>query len=388
MDKYVADRFSNFTKSKIRQMFYLAGEYDDVVNLAIGEPDFDTPEFIINSALQDALDGYTHYTHTAGFAELREVIADKFRSDNDLDVQADQVMATVGANNAMALSMLATLNLGDEVLFPDPGFPNYSVQIQLGGGVPVPIRTDESNGFQMTPESLREAITSKTKAILVNSPNNPTGAVYSEEILAGIAEVARENDLLVYSDEVYESFVYSGQHYSIASFEGMSERCITINALSKSHAMTGWRLGYATGPKTIIDAMIKLNEKINTCPSSVAQRAALAALQGPIEPVQEMARAYEERRDILVDGLNELPGVSCYKPRGSFYVFPNIKDLGITCDDAAMQILEKARVVSVPGSGFGSAGKGYLRMCCTVSKEEITEAVRRLKDAFENGLIG
>lgn len=362
-------------------MFNLAQKYKDAVNLSVGEPDFDTPKHVIEAAIKAMRKAYTHYTPNAGLKEFREAAAEKVKIKNGIDADPEtEVMATVGAMGGLSLAILTIVDPGDEVLIPDPGFPSYKAQVILAGGRPVSYTLREENGFLIDVEEVKKLITEKTKAIILNTPSNPTGSVLSEKLLRAISEIAIEKDLIVISDEAYEAIVYDGlRHVSIASLPDMKERTISIFTLSKTYAMTGWRIGYAIASKNIISQMTKLQEHISAHPSSISQMAAVAALKGRDDCVKQMVAEYNKRRELLLKGLSEIPGFKCAKPQGAFYVFPSIRDFNMSSEEFAMQMLEKARVVVVPGTAFGEHGEGYIRISYATSKEMLADALSRIK---------
>jgi len=371
--------------SGVRKMFNYARKYSDVINLSLGEPDFDTPQHIIKAAIEAMKKGYTHYTPNAGLIEFREAVAEKLRKENGIDVDPEtEVIATVGAMGALSLAMLTIVNPGDEVLIPNPGFASYEAQVILAEGKPVSYSLNEDEGFDINAEEIAGLITNKTRAILVNTPSNPTGSVLSEKSLKKIAEVAIENDLLVISDEAYEAITYDNfRHVSIASLPDMKDRTISIFSFSKTYAMTGWRIGFAAANEEIIRQMTKLQEHLAAHPSSISQMAAIAALRGPKDHIKKMVKEYSERRELIMEELAEIPEIKCFRPQGAFYVFPNIKAFKMSSEDFAMHILEKARVIIVPGTAFGNNGEGYVRISYAASKEEISRAMTRMKQALK-----
>ncbi len=371
--------------SGIREMFDLARKYKDVINLSVGEPDFDTPRHILDAAADAMKAGYTHYTPNAGLLELREAIAGKLNRENKIDADPEtEIIATVGGMGALSLAMLALINPGDEVLIPDPGFVCYKAQVLLSSGKAVSLPLREESEFRFDTSDVASRISSKTKALIVNSPSNPTGAVMKEEEMRKVAEIALQNDLIVISDEAYESILYDGaRHLSIASLPEMKERTVSIFTLSKTYAMTGWRIGYAIASKETVLEMTKLQEHLVAHPSSISQKAAVAALKGPQDFVEKMVKEYEGRRNLIYKEVNKIDGIASLKPRGAFYLFPNIRRLGLSSIDLAMYTLKKARVVTVPGTAFGDYGEGYLRLSYATSKEKIGEAISRIREATE-----
>lgn len=377
---YLSDIALNYPASGIRKMFDLAQKYDDVVKLTVGEPNFDTPQNIKNAAKRAIDEGYTHYSPNAGLPELREAIAKEYLKYSR-DYTLENVMITVGGMEAITMCLIATVNLGDEVIIPDPCFPNYVGQVMVAGAKPVSVPVYEENDFSIKAEDIEKAITPKTKAILLNSPSNPLGSVITKEEIIKIAELVKKYDLIVYSDEVYDKIIFDDfEYFSIAQIPEVRDQVLVINSFSKSHAMTGWRIGYIVGHKDIISAMPKLQEGIVSCVSTFTQRAALEALQGSQDEVKKMHSDYLRRRDILIDGLNSIPGISCKKSPGSFYAFANIKALGVSSEQFAEDLVKHARVVVVPGSAFGSMGEGYFRTVFANSDENLKEAVRRIDE--------
>ena len=370
----------NYPASGIRRMFDLAAKYDDAIKLTLGEPNFDTPANIKQAAKKAIDDGYTHYNPNAGLLELREVIADYYKKYS-MQYSFDNVMVTVGALEALTLSLMTTVDPGDEVIVPDPCFPNYIGQIMLAGAIPVSVPVYEENDFKIRAMDIKRAVTSRTKGIVLNSPSNPLGSVLDRDEIARIAQVAEENDLLVYSDECYERLLYDGQEYfSMAQLPEALKRVLVINSLSKTYAMTGWRIGFVVGSQEIISNMPKIQEGIVSCVSTFTQKAAIEALTGPQTAVDDMVANYRRRRDILIDGLNGIPGFKCNKSPGSFYAFANIKEFGKTSMEFAEELIRGARVVTVPGSAFGKMGEGYLRLVFANSDENLKEAVSRISN--------
>lgn len=375
-------RALNSPPSGIRKMFELASKYDNVINLCIGEPGFTTPRNIIEAGKKALDEGYTKYTSNAGIIELRRVLAEKLENDNGIKADPDnELIVTTGAGEAIILSLMALVNEGDEVILSNPSWPNYLGHIATVGGVAVSVDTFEEDCFSLKAEAIKRAITDKTKVIIINSPSNPTGTVMEKEDLIEIGKIAKENNIMVISDEPYEKLIYDGEtHFSLASLDEFRDNVITINSFSKTYAMTGWRVGYAHGPKKIITAMVKLQENLSSCVNASAQVAAIEAITGPQDEVYKMVEEYRRRRDILVKGLNELKGVSCIVPKGAFYAFPNIKALGMSSEEVAERIIREVQVVTTPGSAFGTAGEGYLRLSFASSTEDILEALERLKN--------
>lgn len=374
-------RALNSPASGIREMFELANDYDNVINLCIGEPGFITPANVINAGKRALDEGHTKYTSNAGVIELRRVLAEKLKKDNGIEADPEnELIVTTGAGEAIVLTLLALVNDGDEVIIPNPSWPNYLGHIATVSGKAVLVETLEEEGFSLKAEAVKKAITDKTKVIIVNSPSNPTGAIIPKEELIEIGKIAKENDIVIVSDEPYEKLIYDGAtNFSLGSCEEFKDHVVTVNSFSKTYAMTGWRVGYAHGPEYIIKAMVKLQENLSSCVNSASQQACIEAITGSQDAVYEMVEEYRKRRDMLVSGLNELPGVSCIVPKGAFYAFSNIKKLGMTSSEVAKTIIREVQVVTTPGSAFGSAGEGYLRLSFASSMEDIVEALNRLK---------
>lgn len=350
-----------------------------VIHLEIGEPDFPTPTPIVN-ATKVALDqGFTHYGPNRGMLELRRAIADKLERDNGIKYDPEtEIVVTVGAAEALFDSMVAYINPGDEVIIFDPAFINYANCTVLAGGVPVFVPLREENGFQIDGEALRSAITAKTRMIILNTPHNPTGTVFTRESLQTVADIAQEFDLLVISDEIYEKITYGGKHYSIAAFPGMRERTITINGFSKAYAMTGWRLAYYAAPKSLITPMLKIHQYTTTCAPTFIQIGVAVGMKGAEPDIERMVNEFNRRRTYLVEALNSLSKVSCNEPQGAFYAFLNVKKLQKPAEEIADLLLSKAGVAAVPGTAFGPSGEGYLRLSYATSYDNIVEAVGRL----------
>jgi len=367
----------------IRRLFDLASGVKDIISLGIGEPDFDTPENIKEYA-KEALDkGYTHYGPNIGLPILREAIAEKLKRDNNIYADPEKnIIITVGANIGFLMSLSSFLKPGEEVLIPSPAFVSYAPATILAGGVPVEVPTYEENEFKVNVDDLKKYVTEKTRAIFINTPNNPTGTVLTRKDLEEIADFAVEHDLIIIADEVYEYIVYDGfKHFSIASLNGLFDRVITINGFSKTFAMTGWRLGYIVAHEKFIDKMVKLQMYTVTCPVTFIQYAAAKALRDKRswEAVEKMRREYNRRRLLVWKRLNEME-LRVFKPRGAFYIFPNIKKTGLTSQEFTEKLIRDAKVVVVPGNAFGKAGEGYIRISYATSYENLVEAMNRIED--------
>jgi aspartate aminotransferase len=356
-----------------------------VVHLQIGEPDFDTPANVVQAGIDALKGGHTHYTPSAGILPLRQAIVDYVRRAHGLEATPDQVVVTPGAKPVVFFAILALIEPGDDVLYPNPGYPTYESMIEYVGARAVPYRLREENDFRFDPDEFRATVTPKTRLIIVNSPQNPTGGVLERSDLEVIAEVAQERDIMVLSDEIYHRLIYEGEHVSIATLPGMQTRTILMDGFSKTYAMTGWRLGYGVMPEGLAKAMALLQVNSTACAADFTQIAAIEALSGPQTAVDEMIAQFRKRRDVIVDGLNRLPGVSCLKPRGAFYVFPNIKETGLSSSELASRLLEEAGVALLAGSGFGEHGDGYLRLSFANSIENIHLALESMHE-FLSGL--
>ena len=382
----IAARMNRMAPSGIRKVnekalaMERAGE--KVLHFEIGRPDFDTPEYIKRAAEQALADGKVHYTSNFGLMELRQAIADKLKRENSIDYKASEVLVTVGLSEAVFAVLAAILEEGDEILVPDPVWLNYINVPNLLGAKAVTYGLTEETGFQMNLEEVKAKITPKTRAIVIITPNNPTGGVLSEDVLKELAEIAVSNDLMVISDEVYERLVYDGaKHISIASLPGMKERTFTMNGMSKAYAMDGWRLGYVAAPEEYILAMNKFHQHNTTCAPNFVQVAAIAALNEEGDEVKEMVKEYQRRRDYAVKAINEIPGLHCECPKGAFYIFINCKSLNMKSADLSAYLLEEAKIALVPGDVFGPGGEGYLRMSFANSYENVVEGCAQLKKA-------
>ncbi len=362
----------------------------DIVNFGVGEPDFDTPEHIKEAAIKAIRDGFTKYTPVGGIDPLKDAIIEKLKKDNGLDYKRDEVIVSCGAKHSLYNIAQALYGPGDEVLIPSPYWVSYPDQVLLNDAVPVFVETLEEDKFMLKPEALETKITSRTKALILNSPSNPTGSIYDKKALEAIAALAVKHNLYIISDEIYEKLVYDGhQHFSIASFsKEVKERTIVVNGLSKSHAMTGWRIGYAAGPKDIIKSMANIQSQSTSNPASISQKAAVAALTGPQDFTAMMHAEFDKRRKFLVDGLNKIAGIKCLTPTGAFYAFPNVSALygkkagtrHITSSlDFALYLLEEAKVALVHGDAFGD--DKYIRISYATSMESIEKALVRIKEA-------
>ena len=377
---YLSKRVAGLKPSGIRKFFDIAATMKDVISLGIGEPDFTTPEPILQAGIRSLQEGETHYTSNWGKIELRQAIADNLKKLYGVSYNPEnEVIATVGVSEALYLTMVAILDPGDEVIIPTPCFVSYQAEVLLAGGVPVEIPAKLENNFQVDPDEIRAAITPRTKVIFVAYPSNPTGAVAERETLMQIATIAEQNDLLIISDEIYDRLVYGFEHVCVPALsESIKRRTILLGGFSKDYAMTGWRIGYACGPADIIKGLVRIHQYTIMSAPTTAQDAALEALKSGNTYVEEMVTEYDRRRKLLVNGLNRL-GLSTFEPRGAFYAFPNIRASGMDDETFAETLLKEEGVAVVPGNAFGPGGEGFVRACYATSYEKIEEAVRRME---------
>lgn len=377
MREFVARRVAGVAPSGIRRFFDIAATMDDVISLGIGEPDFVTPQPILKAGVNSLERGETHYTSNSGVYELREALASHLERLYGVSYDPEtQLLVTVGVSEALYLALTAALDPGDEVIVPTPCFVSYQPEVTFAGGTPVALPTSAADNFQVTAEQVERLITSKTKALLIGYPNNPTGAVMTRERLADLAHVAEKHDLLVISDEIYDRLVYDHEHVCFASIEGMKDRTVTLGGFSKDYAMTGWRIGYAAAPDSILSAMRKVHQYTIMSAPTTAQAAALEALQHGEEHVQKMVAEYDRRRRLIVDGLNSL-GLKTFEPRGAFYAFPNISAAGMDDEAFAETLLQEEKVAVVPGSAFAAEGH-FVRCSYATAYEKIEEALERM----------
>ena len=359
----------------------------EVIHLEIGEPDFDTPKHISEAAIKALREGHTHYGPAPGMPELRKAIAEATGKTRGLEYTPDEVVVTPGAKPIMFFTILALADEGDEVIYPNPGFPIYESVINFVGARAVPLPLLEEKEFNFDLKELERLITPKTKMIILNSPQNPTGGVLTHETLAGIADLVRDKDIMILSDEVYEFILYEGKHESIASFPGMREKTIILHGFSKTYAMTGWRLGYGVMPVWLAEKVTQLQVNSNSCPNSFIQYGGLAALTGPQDESVAMVAEFKRRRDVIVDGLNAIEGITCLRPKGAFYVFPNVTELvkrtGKSTKELADFFLEDAGVAVLSGTAFGEYGEGYLRLSYANSVENIQKALERMETSLK-----
>ena len=386
MSNFLAERMSQLGTETAFEMLAKARALEaqgrDIVHLEIGEPDFSTPSNVIEKGVECMRAGMTKYTPSAGIVEVRQTIADYIGRTRGYIVDPAEVVMTAGGKPIMFYSILALVDPGDEVIYPNPGFPIYESVIKFAGGKPVPIPLREENEFRMDIEELKKLITDKTKMLIINSPQNPTGGMLTEQDLKEIADLVVDRNIIVLSDEIYENIVYEGKSYSITSLPGMREKTIILNGFSKTYAMTGWRAGYGVMPKSLAGHISKLVTNSTSCLAGFTQMACIEALTGPQEEVKNRVEQFRIRRDIIVDGLNSIPKLKCLKPNGAFYVFPNIKQFGKTSAEMADYLLHEAGVATLNGSSFGIYGEGYLRMSYANSLENIEKAVERIAEAL------
>jgi len=377
---HISKRLETIPRSGIREIFDMARGIPDLVHLELGEPDFPMPDHITEAAIQALRNGFTKYTPNAGIEELREAISEKLKRENEIDAEPNgEILVTAGSMEALSMSILSTVNEGDEVVIPDPGYVSYLAQVLFAGGVPVPVPLMEDDDFRLTVENLQKVVTTKTRLLMMNHPSNPTGATSRQEDLKEIADFVTDRNILVLSDEPYERFIYpGGRHHSIAALPGMLERTITVFSFSKTYAMTGMRVGYAVSGRELIRQMTKLQEHYVACVNSVAQKAAIAALRGPQTCVDDMLREYTRRRDVVLDGLSRIQMITCRKPAGAFYAFPNISKSGQDSRTFVRNLLKEAKVATVPGVAFGKLGEGHIRLSFATSTENIKEALKRM----------
>lgn len=380
----LSEKVTKIQPSGIRKFFDIVSEMKDAISLGVGEPDFDTPWHIREEGIYSLEKGKTFYTSNSGLKELKvEICNYLYRRGKMTYHPMDEVLVTVGGSEAIDGALRAMLDQGDEVIIPQPSYVSYLPCVTLADGVPVILELEEKDQFKLTREKLLEAITDKTKILILPFPNNPTGAVMTYDDLNDIVDVILEHDLYVISDEIYSELTYCGEHVSIASFPGMKERTILINGFSKSYAMTGWRLGYAVGPKLIIEQMTKIHQFAIMCAPTTSQYAAVEALRHGDSDVEMMRTAYDQRRRFLIDAFQKM-GLECFEPFGAFYVFPSIKKFGMTSDEFATRLLKNEKVAVVPGTAFGDCGEGFLRISYAYSIENLKTALERIEHFVEN----
>jgi aminotransferase len=375
----ISGRVNRLSSSGIRKFFDLLASIEGVISLGVGEPDYATPWHITEAGIYSLDKGYTMYTSNSGMLELRQELSRYLKDGYNVSYDSDsELLITVGVSEALDLAMRAILNPGDEVIMPDPCYVAYESCVIMAGGEPVKVATNQENNFEIDAADIEAQITGKTKAILIGYPANPTGAVMSRDKLLQVAEVARRHRLLVISDEIYARLVYGVEHTCFASLPGAKENTILLSGFSKAYAMTGWRIGYAAASREIIDAMTKIHQYTMMCAPTMAQVAAIEALRTGESSVLEMVADYNQRRRVIVKGLNDI-GLTCFEPRGAFYAFPSIASTGMTSEEFAEKLLVEEKVAVVPGSAFGQCGEGYVRCCYATSLADIKEALSRMK---------
>lgn len=380
MKEFLSEKVLNLKPSGIRRFFDVANEIPGVISLGVGEPDFETPYHIREAGIQALQSGKTFYTSNSGLMPLRREIAAYAERRMGLAYDpASEVMITVGGSEAIDVALRTIINPGDEIIYIEPSFVSYMPCIKMADGVPVPIELRAENRFRLTPEQLEAAITPRSKALILIYPNNPTGAIMEREDLEALLEVIRKHHLLVISDEIYSELTYGKEHVSIASLPGMRDRTIVINGFSKSYAMTGWRLGYALGNHEIIREMVKVHQYVIMCAPTVSQYAAVEAMRNGDRDVEEMRESYDQRRRYLHHGLERLK-LPCFMPEGAFYMFPDIREFGMTSEEFALDLLNEEKVAVVPGSAFGECGEGFVRISYAYSIDELKEALRRIEN--------
>ena len=360
----------------------MEAEGREMVHLEIGEPDFDTPPNIIKAAINALKSGFTHYGPSAGLLDARKVFAAHITKDRGVEVRPENIVITPGAKPILFFSILALVDEGDEVIYPNPGFPIYESVINFVGAKPVPIPLREEKGFSFDVEELRALVNEKTKLIIINSPQNPTGGMLTKKDMKVVAELADKYDAWILSDEVYSKIIYEGKHVSIYDFPEVKDRTILLEGHSKTYAMTGWRLGYGIMPPKLADAVARLQTNSNSCTASFTQVAGMEALTGSQSRSRKMVKEFKARRDLIVDGLNAIPGFTCLKPKGSFYVFPNITGTGMKSKELEVHLLEKAGVAGLSGTSFGKYGEGYLRFSYANSQENIKKALEKIRSVL------
>jgi len=382
--KILNQRIQKIPPSGIRKYFDLLGSMEDGISLGIGEPDFITPWHIRNAGIQSLEKGYTKYTPNAGLSDLRKAISEYMKRRFDLDyAPVGQILVTVGGSEGLDLAFRCILEAGDEVIIPTPSFVCYGPLASITHGVPVYVQTKAENEFRLTAEELRNAITPKTKAVVLPFPNNPTGGIMGREHLEELADVLRGTDIMVISDEIYAELTYGQKHVSIANIPGMYERTIVVNGFSKAYSMTGWRMGYLCAPKEIVAAMTKLHQFGIMSAPTTSQYAAIEAMKNGDGDIAEMKEEYDARRRFLLDGFRKL-GLECFEPKGAFYMFPCIKSTGLTSEEFCEQLIRQERVAVIPGSAFGPGGEGFVRACYAASMKDLAEALKRMERFINN----
>ena len=378
MRDFTSDKVKTIKPSGIRKFFDIANSIEDCISLGVGEPDFETPWHITEEGIYSLEQGRTFYTSNQGLPELREEIAKWNKRKYNLDYSKDEVIITCGGSEAIDIALRATINPGDEVIILEPNYVCYEPDILLAGGIPVKIKLKNENEFRLTHEELESVITPKTKILLMNYPNNPTGAIMNKSDLEKIAKIIIKHDLLVITDEIYSELTYEGNHCSIGSLPNMKERTITINGFSKAFSMTGWRLGYVMGPKEVMEQVKKIHQFVVMSAPTISQYAGLEALKNGDADIERMRKEYDKRRKYLLKEFDRL-GIPCFEPRGAFYIFPDIRKYGMSSEEFATELLNKEHVVVVPGTAFGDSGEGFIRISYAYSLDALKEAIKRIE---------
>ena len=354
---------------------------EDVISFSVGEPDFPTPSHIVDAAKRALDEGWTKYVSSLGIPELREAIADKMKRENGVPGDKDGVLVAP-TKHALYIAITGLVDPGDEVIFPDPGWVSYGPMVQLAGGRPVPVRADEATKFELTAESIAQAITPRTKAVVINSPSNPAGSVFSKDTMRGLCDLVTDHDLFLISDEIYEKILYEGAHFSPASFDGMFDRTVTVHGFSKTYSMTGWRLGWLCAEKSLVKQLVKVQEHTITCAPAFVQMAGVAALKGPPSVVAAMVDEFRARRDLMAEEFRSLPGFRVARPAGAFYFFPRY-EADLPSDELAERLLTEGRVAVTPGAAFGASGESHLRFSYACSRDEVREGMARVRTFME-----
>ncbi len=378
----LAERILSVERSPFYSILELAAKRTDCLYLNIGEPDFDTPAHIVQAGQEAMAGGWTHYTPDRGLPELRQLLAQKIQKESHVGYRfEDEILITAGGQAGLHTAIMGTVNPGDEVVLLSPYYPPYLANVVLAGGIPVIVPTKVEEDFIPNPEIIERHLTEKTKCLVLHSPNNPTGSVYGREVLSRLVELAVQRNFLIISDEVYEKFVYEDKvHWSLVSFPNAKERVILVNSFSKTYAMTGWRVGYVAAPRDTLFQLLKYHHTVNICANAAAQKACVAALQGPQDCVQAMVSEYDKRRQFLVEGLNGIPGIRCLRPQGAFYVFVDIREFKMPSLEFAKYLVQETGVVTTNGSGFGS--EGFIRLSYAAKTEVLGEAIKRIEKAL------
>ena len=383
-DQIISQKIQNIKPSGIRKFFDILEEMTDAISLGIGEPDFVTPWHIRDAGIYSLERGHTKYTSNAGMLELRREIANYLRRRFDLEYDyTNQILVTVGGSEAIDLALRVLVNPGDEVIIPVPSFVCYGPLTEMAGGVPVYVELTAENGFRLTPEQLKAAITPRTKALVLPFPSNPTGGIMERRDLEAIAQVLEDNDIMVISDEIYAELTYGQRHVSPANLTQLYDRTVVVNGFSKSHAMTGWRMGYVCGPAPILQQMLKLHQFGIMSAPTTSQYAAIEAMRSGDEDIAHMREEYDSRRRYLVENLNRI-GLDCFEPKGAFYVFPCIRSSGLSSEEFCERFLREEKVAVIPGTAFGPGGEGYVRACYASSMRDLTESISRLDNFLQN----